>query len=85
MRSVRLRAAGDRRRDDGGSRTGRAGADDLADIERWTAQVAGRGACHHPDGAAQLMVSALDVFGDEFVHHARTGRCSVTGSRIEVA
>jgi hypothetical protein len=31
------------------------------------------------------MASALNVFGDEFIHHARTGRCSITGSRIEAA
>ena len=63
---------------------GRAGGSDVADIERWTSLVQGRGACHHPDGAAQLMTSALNVFGDEFVHHARTGRCSVTGAAVEV-
>jgi NADH:ubiquinone oxidoreductase subunit F (NADH-binding) len=64
---------------------GAAGNDELEHIERWTSQIGGRGACHHPDGAVQLMASALNVFGDEFVHHARTGRCSVTGSRIEAA
>jgi len=64
---------------------GQARADELHDIARWTSLVQGRGACHHPDGAAQLMVSALDVFGDEFSHHARTGRCSITGARIEAA
>ena len=65
--------------------TGTAGAAELADIERWSAQIPGRGACHHPDGAVQLMVSALNVFGDEFAHHARTGRCSISGSRIAAA
>jgi len=30
---------------------GRAGAGEIGDIERWTSQVEGRGACHHPDGA----------------------------------
>jgi NADH:ubiquinone oxidoreductase subunit F (NADH-binding) len=64
---------------------GRAGADALGRIERLTAQTGGRGACHHPDGAVQLMASALSVFGDEFRHHARTGRCSISGSRIEAA
>ncbi len=64
---------------------GRAEAEEVDHIERWTALVDGRGACHHPDGAAQLMVSALNVFGDEFRHHARTGRCTITGSRIEAA
>ena len=64
---------------------GRAEADDLDRIERWTAQLPGRGACHHPDGAVQLLASALDVFGDEFTRHARMGRCSVTRSRLDVA
>jgi NADH:ubiquinone oxidoreductase subunit F (NADH-binding) len=64
---------------------GQAGADELERIERWTSQIGGRGACHHPDGAVQLMASALDVFGDEFRYHARTRRCSVTGARIEAA
>src|SRR5512143_2306142 len=59
--------------------TGRAGA--MPDIERWLPLVDGRGACHHPDGAVQLMASALEVFGDEFAYHARTGRCSVGGDR----
>jgi len=64
---------------------GRAGADEIGRIERWTSLVDGRGACHHPDGAAQLMVSALNVFGDEFGHHTRTGRCSISGTRIAAA
>ncbi len=55
---------------------------DLDDIGRWTAVVAGRGACRHPDGALQLLSSALDVFGDDFVGHARTGRCGITRSRV---
>ena len=63
---------------------GVAGSDDLADIERWTAQIAGRGACRHPDGAVQMMASALRVFGDEFVRHVRQGRCSATGARFDV-
>ncbi len=62
---------------------GVAGAGDLADIERWTAQVAGRGACHHPDGAVQLMASALDVFGHEFIRHVRQRWCSSTGRRLD--
>jgi NADH:ubiquinone oxidoreductase subunit F (NADH-binding) len=64
---------------------GRAGASDMRDIERWLSLVVGRGACHHPDGAAQLMVSALEVFGDEFDYHARTAGCSVARARRDVA
>ena len=33
---------------------------------RWSGQLAGRGACRHPDGAVGLLQSALRVFGDEF-------------------
>lgn len=31
-------------------------------LTRWTAHVRGRGACRHPDGAARLVESALEVF-----------------------
>jgi len=48
-------------------------------IERWVAAVRGRGACHHPDGAARLAASALEVFAGEAELHLRHGRCS--GSR----
>ncbi len=64
---------------------GRAGSAEVAHIERWTSQISGRGACHHPDGAVQLMTSALNVFGDEFMRHATRNRCSVTGARLEAA
>ena len=60
--------------------TGRGDGDDLERIERIAAQTSGRGACHHPDGAVQLMASAMNVFGDELLHHARTGRCSRPGA-----
>ena len=56
---------------------GVAAADDLGRIDRWAGQVAGRGACHHPDGAAGLLHSALRVFADEFARHQARGRCSV--------
>ncbi|MGY3317856.1 NADH-ubiquinone oxidoreductase-F iron-sulfur binding region domain-containing protein [Arthrobacter sp. TE12232] len=41
--------------------------------------VSGRGACHHPDGTAQLISSALEVFADDVRSHL-TGRCSGSGS-----
>ena len=56
---------------------GTAVADDLARITRWSGQLAGRGACRHPDGAVGLVQSALRVFADEFALHQRTRRCPV--------
>jgi NADH:ubiquinone oxidoreductase subunit F (NADH-binding) len=64
---------------------GRAGGNDLRDLDRWLSLVVGRGACRHPDGAAGLMVSALGVFGDEYAYHLRTGRCSIDWARRHVA
>ena len=40
----------------------------------WTSEVRGRGACHHPDGAARFVESALSVFGGEIEWHKRA-RC----------
>ena len=65
---------------------GRAGVDDLDGIARWTSQIVGRGACHHPDGAAGLMASALEVLSDEFEHHVRHGRCPIPATaHVDVA
>jgi NADH:ubiquinone oxidoreductase subunit F (NADH-binding) len=64
---------------------GHAGPTDLEDLARWTGLVSGRGACRHPDGAAQLMTSALEAFGTDFAWHARAGRCSVSVAREAVA
>ncbi|HEY5188031.1 MAG TPA: NADH-ubiquinone oxidoreductase-F iron-sulfur binding region domain-containing protein [Solirubrobacteraceae bacterium] len=44
-------------------------------LRRWTAEIRGRGACHHPDGAARFVESALSVFGHELEHHRRQ-RCT---------
>jgi NADH:ubiquinone oxidoreductase subunit F (NADH-binding) len=51
--------------------------EDLARVQRWTGQLAGRGACRHPDGAARFVGSALRVFAEEFGLHDRYRRCSV--------
>jgi NADH:ubiquinone oxidoreductase subunit F (NADH-binding) len=48
----------------------------LAQLDRWTAMVEHRGACHHPDGTVRFLRSARGVFGDEFELHAH-GHCSV--------
>ena len=44
-------------------------------VLRWTAEIRGRGACHHPDGAARFVESALAVFAAELESHRR-GRCT---------
>lgn len=50
-------------------------ADDLERLVRWSGQLAGRGACKHPDGAVGLLRSGLRVFADEFTRHERTRTC----------
>jgi NADH:ubiquinone oxidoreductase subunit F (NADH-binding) len=53
---------------------------DLERIARWGAQLAGRGACAHPDGAVTFLRSGLEVFHDEFELHAHGG-CSLPNGR----
>jgi NADH:ubiquinone oxidoreductase subunit F (NADH-binding) len=57
-------------------------ADDRRRLARWTSQVAGRGACGHPDGATRFTASALPVFADEIARHLRYGRCAAHDRRI---
>jgi NADH:ubiquinone oxidoreductase subunit F (NADH-binding) len=44
-------------------------------LRRWASDVAGRGACHHPDGAVRLVDSALDVFAPDIAWHQRHRSC----------
>lgn len=44
-------------------------SDDLARLHRWAAEVGGRGACKHPDGAVMFLRSALTVFAEDFANH----------------
>jgi NADH:ubiquinone oxidoreductase subunit F (NADH-binding) len=44
-------------------------------LQRYAALVTGRGACHHPDGAAGLVTSAIEVFWEEIERHAGHGPC----------
>jgi len=59
---------------------------DFDRIVRWSGQLTGRGACHHPDGAATLLQRALEVFADDFAGHQRR-RCLTTlqPQRVAVA
>jgi NADH:ubiquinone oxidoreductase subunit F (NADH-binding) len=54
---------------------GRAKPRDAERLQRWIAQIAGRGACHHPDGAVVLLSSALRVFAADVNTHLRRGGC----------
>jgi len=47
--------------------------DSVERLRAWAWQVTGRGACHHPDGAARLAASALTVFAADADEH-RHGR-----------
>lgn len=60
---------------------GTAKDDDLDNLQRWTAMVAGRGACSHPDGAVQHLESALAVFADDLVSHVDQRWCLAAGGR----
>ncbi len=51
-------------------------SDDLTRVERWSRQLAGRGACRHPDGAVGQLLSSLRVFGPEWQLHQRRRGCS---------
>ncbi len=42
---------------------------DLQRLQRWSAEVHGRGACKHPDGVVMFLQSAMKTFGDDFAHH----------------
>lgn len=57
---------------------------DLERIHRWSAELSGRGACRHPDGAVGMLASALRVFDEDFFAHER-GRCVQARAMAEVA
>jgi NADH:ubiquinone oxidoreductase subunit F (NADH-binding) len=59
--------------------------DDLSRARRWATQLGGRGACNHPDGAAAMLLSALDVFAEEFAQHEQRRGCSVVRRAVQAA
>ena len=59
-------------------------AGDLDRIVRWTGQLAGRGGCHHPDGAVVLLRSAMHLFADDLAEHQRR-RCLTVSRPLRVA
>jgi NADH:ubiquinone oxidoreductase subunit F (NADH-binding) len=55
---------------------GRPDARALGWAEQLPALVAGRGACHLPDGTGAFAASGLRTFADELRQHGRTGPCA---------
>ncbi|NNC11306.1 hypothetical protein HII28_05360 [Planctomonas sp. JC2975] len=51
-----------------------------ARLRALSADVAGRGSCHHPDGTTRMIASALGVFRDD-VHAHLAGRCLAAEGR----
>ncbi|MDO5753120.1 NADH-ubiquinone oxidoreductase-F iron-sulfur binding region domain-containing protein [Arthrobacter sp.] len=52
----------------------------VGELDRLSHLVTGRGACHHPDGTAQLVGSALGTFADDVKAHV-AGNCTKTTRR----
>jgi NADH:ubiquinone oxidoreductase subunit F (NADH-binding) len=55
--------------------SGRPEGDPLGRMERRFGQIAGRGACRHPDGAVRMAASALRTFAADAHAHARRRTC----------
>ncbi len=56
-------------------RIARGADDDREQLTRWAADVVGRGACRHPDGAARFVTSTLTTFEQETTRHLAHGHC----------
>lgn len=52
----------------------------VRELERLGKLVGGRGACHHPDGTARLVASALETFSDDVRAHL-AGTCTREAGR----
>jgi NADH:ubiquinone oxidoreductase subunit F (NADH-binding) len=62
---------------------GAASFDERERVLRWTSEIRGRGACHHPDGAVRFVESAFRVFAHEIARH-RQGRCDARPARLPI-
>jgi NADH:ubiquinone oxidoreductase subunit F (NADH-binding) len=47
-------------------------------VSKWAKEIAGRGACGHPDGAVRFVGSAMSVFRDAVARHESAEPCSVS-------
>jgi NADH:ubiquinone oxidoreductase subunit F (NADH-binding) len=66
--------------------TDRGGRGQREQILRWAAEIRGRGACHHPDGAVRFVTSAISVFAPEIEAHGRAPcRAAPAGLPLPVA
>ena len=54
---------------------GAGGIDELEETRRAASAVRGRGACAHPDGTANFVMSALDAFAEDLGEHMFRGQC----------
>jgi NADH:ubiquinone oxidoreductase subunit F (NADH-binding) len=54
---------------------GTARRDVVERLQNWAWQVAGRGACHHPDGAVRMVASALRTFSTDVSAHRQRHVC----------
>ncbi len=59
--------------------SGHGGGGTLQRLGRLGELTAGRGACAHPDGAVNCLLSALETFEHDFAEHARSGPCAACG------
>jgi NADH:ubiquinone oxidoreductase subunit F (NADH-binding) len=53
---------------------------DVRRLQGWAAEVAGRGACHHPDGAVRMVLSGLTTFAADVEAHRKGRPCSGAGA-----
>jgi NADH:ubiquinone oxidoreductase subunit F (NADH-binding) len=64
---------------------GPVGAEGLARLQRWAAQVEGRGACKHPDGSVRLVRSALRAFPHDLQRHLGGRPCPASAGAPAIA